>query len=193
VILTVVMAHQRKLIRQAVVALLTSANTDAGTRVKSTRVDPHKRTQLPAIGVYTLDETTDSQSAGFAPIELTRHLQLEITAWVEHSDEVPLDDSMDDIAEQIENAMASDYYLSGTVADQMLESTMMQVVEDDGRSDPLIGIVVLTYAITYRTYPLEVGAEPSDAFVTVDVKQPLVGGVPTTVPAEDKFTVQEAP
>lgn len=187
------MAHQRKLIRHAVVALLLSANTAAGARVNSTRVDPHKRSQLPAISVYTLSESTDSDSAQTAPIELTRNLKLEITAWVAHSDELPLDDALDDLAEQIEAAMASDYYLSSTIAEQMLEGSVIEVAEPDGRSDPLVGIMVLTYAITYRTRPLEAGATPTPTFDTVDAKYPLVGGVPTTVPAEDTFIVQEAP
>lgn len=174
-------------------ALLANAGTAAGARVTGTRVDPHKRSQLPAISVYTLSEETDEDSATRVPLELTRHLKLEIAGWVAHSDEVPSADAMDDLAEQIEVAMAADYYIGGTVADQMLEATVMQVVEDDGRSDPLIGIVVLTYAITYRTSPLEAGGTPTDDFVTADAKQRLVGGVPTTVPAEDTFIVQEAP
>jgi hypothetical protein len=186
------MAHQRKLIRHAVVTLLTNA-TSAGARVQGTRVEPHKKSQLPAISVYTLNEETDEESAMTAPIELCRHLKLEITGWVAHSDAVPVDDAMDDLAEQIEAAMAADYYLDSTIVDQTLEATEMQVVEDDGRSDPLVGIVTLTYAITYRTYPLEAGSTPADDFATVDAKQQLVGGVPTTVPAEDTFTVQETP
>ena len=187
------MAHPRKLIRQTVTALLANAGTVAGARVRSTRVDPHKRSQLPAISVYTLGETTEGDSAQTAPIELTRNLKLEIAAWVAHSDELSVDDAMDDVAEEIEAAMASDYYLVDTVAAQMLESCAMQLVEEDGRSDPLVGIVILTYAITYRTYPLEAGATPTPDFVTVDATQTLVGGVTDTVPAEDTFTVLEAP
>lgn len=273
-ILTTWMAHQRKLIRRAAVALLVSAGTAAGARVKSTRVEAHKPGQLPAISVYALSEDTDPTSADTAPIELTRHLKLEIAGWVVGTDALPVDDAMDDLAEQIEAAMAADYYITqaltvtavnhvtgrltipahglvtgsgpvtvvatgagvvpagirpsselfaivvdantiklatssanalagtaltfttdgtlpvqlriGTVADQLLASTEMQVVEDDGRSDPLVGIVTLTYAITYRTSPAAgVGL---DAFVTVDVKQKLVGGVADTLIAEDTFT-----
>ncbi len=189
-ILTTGMAHQRKLIRQAVVALLTNA-TPAGARVQGTRIEPHKKSQLPAISVYTLSEETDKSSAETAPLELTRELKLEVTGWVAHSDALPVDDAMDDLAEQIEQIMASDYYLGDTVAAQMLESTEMQVLEDDGRSDPLIGIITLTYGITYRTAPLESGGDVRN-FVTVDAQQKIVGGVADTAIAEDTFVV-EAP
>ena len=179
------MAHQRKLIRHAVVALLVSANTAAGARVKGTRIEPNKKSQLPAISVYTLSETSDDKDT--APIELTRELKLEITGWVSHSDALPVDDAMDDLAEQIEAAMAADYYITNTVAAQMLEATEMQVLEDDGRSDPLVGIVVLTYSITYRT---DQGETAVDDLVTVVATEDLVGGVSDTVPASDQF--QEA-
>lgn len=273
------MAHQRKLIRQAVVALLAGAGTAAGARVKGTRVEPNKAALLPAISVYTLSESTTSDSDMTAPIELTRELKLEVAGWVAHTDAHPVDDAMDDLAEQIEAAMASNYYLTlasaitaidhttgnitlpahglstagsqiaiatgaggvipaglsplaehwaivvdantiqladsiahalagiavaftgngtlplnilvGTVVDQMLTDTVMQVLEDDGKSDPLLGIVALTYSITYRTNPATAGGLGD--FVTADVKQELVGGVADTTIAEDTFTVEESP
>jgi hypothetical protein len=94
---------------------------------------------------------------------------------------------MDDVAEQIEAVMDADTYLRSTVADSILMSCKMQVVEDDGRSDPLIGILVMTYLVTYRT---DVGATADDDFVTVDAQHQVVGSVPSTVPAEDTFTLE---
>lgn len=179
------MAHQRKLIRHAVVALLNNV-TAAGPRVKATRVEPHKKSELPAIAVYTLHDPVDEGLSGqTAPREITSDLQLEVTAWVAHRDELPADDAMDDIAEQIEAAMDGDRYLGGTAAESILVDTVMQVVADDGRSDPLVGIVTLTYAVTYRRKP----ATPAnlDAFVTANVTHKLVGGVADTAPAIDKF------
>ncbi len=185
------MAHPRKLIRHALVALLTNA-TAAGARVQGTRVEPHKKSQLPAISVYTLREPVDQDaSANTAPRELTRDVKVEITGWVAHSDALPVDDAMDDLAEQIEAVMDADPYLGGTAGESVLESTEMQVVEDDGRSDPLVGIVTLTYSVTYRTSP----AAPAnlDDFITVDATHKIAGGVADTVPAIDQFTVQETP
>lgn len=184
------MAHPRKLIRQAVVALLTNAATAAGVRVQGTRVEPHKKSQLPAISVYTLSEAVDPTSAETAPRELTRAVKVEITGWVAHSDALPVDDAMDDLAGQIEAAMDTDRYLSGAAGDSVLEGTEMQVVEEDGRSDPLVGIVTLTYGVTYRTSPTNAEAFPSDAFVTVGATTRIAGGVSDTVAAIDQF--QEA-
>lgn len=276
-ILTALMAHPRTLIRNAVVAMLIAANTDAGVRVTATRVEPNKKTQLPAVSVYTLSESIDvEESNDHAPRELERHLQLEIAAWVADSDALPVDVAMDEIAEQIEAAMDANWYLpafmtitavdtstgnltvanhgletgagpvgvasSGlvpggvtgqfqysaivvdantlqlatsldnaiagvpiaitsagtgtlqlqlsTAADSILASTAMQVLEEDGRSDPLVGIVTLTFDVTYRTDSGNTGALVS--FITVDAKYPPTIATPTTPVTEDTFTVQES-
>lgn len=193
------MAHQRKLIRHAVVALLASAGTAAGDRVSATRVEPHKRSQLPAISVYTLRDVVDREaSERTAPRELTREAKVEITGWVAHSDAVPVDDAMDDLAEQIEAAMGANINLEDAngehpqAADSILEETVMQVLEEDG-NDPIIGVVTLTYAVKFRTSP---AAPVLDDFRTAEVTHQLEGGVEGvggTVPAVDEITVQEAP
>jgi len=278
VILTALMAHQRKLIRKAVAAMLIAANTAAAARVSSTRVDPIAGvTELPTLSVYSLSEEVDKElSDDSAPRELTRMLKLEIAGWVQHRDSYSADDAMDDLAEQVEAVMdvnwlvpaalaisavdhttgqftiaahglatgdrllgvsvvgggvlpagfalggrepyaivvdpntiklasSSAAALAGTalaftdngtlplqllvarVADSILESTVMEVAEDDGKSDPLVGIVLLTYSVTYRTSPAEV--DYGD-FNTVDAKYPPTDGVADTVPLEDTFNVQ---
>lgn len=190
------MAHPRKLIRQAVVALLGNA-TDAGDRVQGTRVEPNEARELPALSVYTLNEPVDEDSADTAPRELTRKLQLEVAGWVAHKDSYPADDAMDDLAEQIEARMDSDRWLggpgTGLLADSILTGTVMEVVDVDGRSDPTCGIVVLTYTMTYRTDPLPASAYPNDDFRRVDTKTTPVGSTVDTPIVEDTFTVQETP
>lgn len=189
-ILTAGMAHPRMLIRQAVVALLIAANTAAAARVVATRVDDNRPGQLPSISVYTLrDEVDEDRSNETSPPELTRLLQLEITGWVEHTDQVHADDAMDNLAEQIEAAMdEAGPFLSGTAVDAMLANTTMQVVEFG--SDPLVGVVVLTYLVTYRTTPTP-PATPDD-FLVADVTTEVPNGIDDdTVPAEDEFNVQE--
>lgn len=182
------MAHQRKLVRQAVVALLTNA-TSAGARVFDTRRAPHKRSLLPAIVVYTLREP-DVVESGEAPRELERVVRAEIAGYVADTEAVPLGDAMDDLAEQIEAVMDANRYLGGAAAESVLESTEMMVPTEDDRSDPPVGIVVLTYAVTYRTEPT-VG--PLDDFITVHTDHEVVSAVTDTPPASDRFTVQEVP
>lgn len=144
------MAHPRKLIRQAVAALLVSADTAAGDRVTATRVEPHRSTELPAISVYTLTEVIDREaSIATAPRELSRVLTLQIRGWVSHSDNDPVDDRMDDLAEEIEAAMDLDRYISDSATDAILVNTETEILEGVGANDPLIGMVTLTYSVSY--------------------------------------------
>lgn len=181
------MAHPRKLIRHAVVALLTGA-TAAGVRVKATRAQPNRKSQLPAIGVYTLREPVED-TGDSAPRELTRMVKVAIECWVEDTALIPFDDAMDDIAEEVEAALDADRYLGGAAGNSVLESTDLSF--DDG-ADPLLGIVTLTYSVTYYTTPA-VGT--LDDFLRAKATHQLVDGIPgDTIPAEDgPFVVQEAP
>lgn len=181
------MAHQRKIIRHAVRDLLISAATAAGSRVQGTRVDPNKKSQLPAIGVYTLNDPVNEDTSSDG--EDTHELEVEIAGWVAHTDAVPADDAMDDLAEQIEAAMKSDPFLGGAVGGKgvRLLGTVMEVVEINGRSDPQVGIVVLTYAVPYFT-ALDTG-EPVDDFLSVDATHQIVGANDGNA-AEDTFLVR---
>lgn len=185
------MAHQRKQIRDAVVARLANA-TGAGTRVSATRVDPHKRGELPALSVYTPSEQVDPDGALTAPRELTRDLQLEIVGWVAHSDALPADDAMDALALEIEAALDSDSYppLGGLAGDLILTGTTMDVLGEE-RSDVLVGVLKLTYSVTYRTFVDTSVA--TDDLLRVGATTQVIGGVADTAPITDLVTVQETP
>jgi hypothetical protein len=142
--------HQRKLIRDATVALLANAGTAAGARVTPTRVDAHKKNELPALSVYTLSEQTDADDGSTAPRELWRTLKLEIAGWVAHSAALPADDALDALAEQIEAVMEEGRYLGGTASDSILVSTEVSILSD---GDPLLGVITLTYEVSYFTSP----------------------------------------
>ena len=183
------MAHPRKLIRHAVVAQLTNA-TAAGDRVQPTRVEPHRKRNLPAISVYTMHEPVDDASSKTSPRELTREPRVEIAAWVVHSEALPVDDAMDDLAEQIEAAMDADRFIGGAAGGSVLEETVMQVVDEDenGRPiDPILGIVTLTYAVTYRTTP---ATGPLDEFRRANVTT-QIPGVGADNAVHDQFDLQQ--
>ncbi len=180
------MAHPRKLIRHAVVALLVGANTAAGARVQPTRVEPHEEADLPALGVYTLTDPVDDDAS--TQTEEAHEVELEIIGWVAHSDQVSADDAMDDLAEQVEKAMKSDPYLGGNASEVRFRGTVMQVVEDDGRTDPTVGIVVLRYDVKYRSSL--VAANPTDNFNRVNATTRIVGADEDNT-AHDNFVVQE--
>jgi hypothetical protein len=267
-------AHPRELIRKAVVAILVAANTAAASRVRATRIEPNKKSQLPALAVYTMSEEVNKDNELFEPRELERMLKLEIVGWVAHADSNPADEQMDALAAQVEAAMDANRYLSiafnitavnattnqftivghglatgdapaavassggyaaipggiepgasyhvivddantirlalsiadafdgtaidittagsgslqllvSTASESILESTELDLIDQDGKSDPLIGVVTLVYSVTYRSL---VAAPTLGDFSRFDAKYPLVGGVADTVPAEDLIT-----
>lgn len=147
-ILTAVMAHPRELIRQAVVALLIAANTAAGARVYGTRFDPHKKGALPGLSVYVQNDPADDEAS--SEMEEAHELQLEIAGWVAHTDAVPVDQAINALADQVELAMRADPYIGGLASDVVHRGTVSQVVEEDGRSDPVVGVVLLTYSVKYH-------------------------------------------
>lgn len=183
--------HQRKVIRDVVVGLLLG-RTAAELRVLASRVVPYRKNELPAISVYTLDETVDGDSASTAPRELTRDLKLEIAGWVAHIPDGPLvDDAMDALALEIETAMDADPFLAGAVGDSILEGTTMAI---RGEGDALMGIVTLTYAVTYRTLAPEPPALDSlDDFLTADTLYRPPGTPTDGEVAHDTILVQETP
>jgi hypothetical protein len=178
--------HQRAVIRHAVRDLLIAAATVAGSRVFATRAIPLRENQLPAICIYTLTETVDAQESITAPRVLTRDLSVVIEGWAAPGDNV--DDSMDALALEIENAMHADPYLGDVVADSMLDDTTMEVLEEGAR---IMGLVTLTYAATYRTFAPEPDAGLDD-FNTAGVTHNLAGEQDAEDTASDEFTVQES-
>lgn len=142
--------HERKAIRDAVIAQLTGAPgtwaTAAGPRVTSSRMAPQRLAELPAVSVYTGEEAIDPKSAGTAPRELTRRLVLVVEGWVKASD--PIDDVLDALALELETAMDADQFLGNTCGFSILDSTSMGIKVDGDRP---LGCVHLEYAVTYRS------------------------------------------
>jgi hypothetical protein len=159
--------HQRQVIRQAVISQLLG-KTAAGARVTSTKVERHKKGELPAISVYTLSESVD---AGARPRELSRELAVEVAAWAEHSETYPIDNQLDDLAKQIEAAIDADPYLGdacGLYGAKLADTEV--TIRDEG--DPLIGIIALTYTVPYVTSP---DAPVLDDFNTANATTQIVG------------------
>lgn len=85
--------------------------------------------------------------------------------------------------------MLTDPYLGKKAGEVRLVGTTMEIREDDGRSSPLIGIVVLTYAVTYRVDL--VAAPPADLFLRIGATHRIVGAG-DDIAAQDHFVVQES-
>lgn len=180
------MAHQRQVIRAAVLALLLNA-TAAEARVHATRVLPYQASQvLPVIAIYTPDEDVDDDSWSTAPLELTRNLSLIIEGWVSPGENA--DNAMDDLAKEIEDAMDSDLYLGGAIAKRKLVKTETEVLEE---SDRQLGWFAMTYEVTYRTLAPEPPADGEmDDFNTAGTAYNQGGEQAPADEASDEITVQ---
>ena len=192
------MPHQRLVIRHAVRDRLLGA-TAAEDRVFTTRLVPYRRTKLPAIAVYTRAEPVDPESRNTAPRELTRNLQLVIEVAVAEGSSVrgvpvavdQLDDALDGLAVEVERVMDADPWLGGAAGDSLLTSTDVDVIVDvDGRAlEQPIGLVTLTYAITYRTQAPDPADVPLDDFKRATIRHDLSGIVSPKNVAEDDITL----
>jgi len=172
------MAHERQLLREEIVAQLKGPLNDrtaAGSRVTKSRQEPLTTDQLPAISVYSADETIHESSASTAPRELKRMTRVVIVGWVVASSAV--DDALDALALQIETAMDIDHTLDRNASDSILEQTSFEQVLGGERP---IGSVALVYSCSFYTQKRV--ALPTDLFATAGVTTNLGG---TQAPADD--------
>ena len=138
------MAHIRKTIREHVVTTITSLST-TGSNVYETRYFPLQTGNLPALIVYTLDETVEDYTIGQNTRTQFRALNLIIEAHCRGT--ANIDDTLDTIAEEVEEAMVTDITRGGNAKDTKLVSTE---VEFDTASQKT-GLMRLTYLISYST------------------------------------------
>lgn len=154
--------HPRQVIRHAVVSQLVG-KTGAGSRVYPDRRIPFQRVELPALAVYVPTESVEIQSRATAPRELDRRAQVVVEAAVQQAENV--DDALDALALQVEDALHADWTLGGVASDLLLTSTETDVV-DTGKQ--LIGVARLEFEVRY--YSAAVPAATLDDFKTADVR-----------------------
>ena len=138
------MAHIRKTIREHVVTTVTSLST-TGSNVYETRYFPLQTGNLPALIVYTLDESIEDYTLGRNTRTQQRSLNLIIEAHCRGT--ANIDDTLDTIAEEVEEAMVADVTRGGNAKDTKLVSTE---IEFDTASQKT-GLMRLTYLIHYNT------------------------------------------
>ena len=138
------MAHIRKAIREHVVTTVTSLST-TGSNVYETRYFPLQTGNLPALIVYTLDETVEDYTLGQNTRTQFRALNLIIEAHCRGT--ANIDDTLDTIAEEVEEAMVTDISRGGNAKDTKLVSTEV----DFDTASQKTGLMRLTYLISYNT------------------------------------------
>jgi uncharacterized protein YkuJ len=138
------MAHVRKQIRDRIATLVTGLAT-TGSNVYKMRRYALDQDKLPAVVVYTNDETSNLQVMG--TINLDRVLSVSVQAFVSGAS-TSVFDTLDTIAVEIEEAIAADFTLNGLAKRCHLTGTSVDI---NPEAEKAIGEVTLTYEVQYRT------------------------------------------
>ena len=137
------MAHIRKTIRENIGTALTGLST-TGTSVFESRTFPLNFSALPALLIYTKDEEGTEFSLK-TPRTQFRQLQVIIEAHIKGTSNI--DDTIDTIAEEVEEAMVTDVSRGGHAKDTRLVSTEIEFEEATSK----VGLAIFTYVIEYAT------------------------------------------
>ncbi len=139
------MAHPREHIRKQAVAVLMGA-TNAGASVYASRVAPlisnGWQSELPAIIVYTMDETGEIFNQ--SPREYWRRVELVVEIHAEGNE--ALDDTLDTLARQVERLLLMDDTLGDTVNDLQYVRSRMVLLD---QSEHLTGACRLIFEAEY--------------------------------------------
>ena len=112
------MAHIRKSIRDNITTALTGLTT-TGSNVYQTRFYPLAEAKLPALTVYTKSEATEYGTIN-PPRTQMRTLEVTVEAYVSGNSGV--DDTLDTIAVEVEEALAADVTRGGNAKDTLITS-----------------------------------------------------------------------
>lgn len=142
--------HMRTQIRDALVAALREGGVSGnswGSRVFASRRYPLARTDLPAILVYTLEESSGRDTA--------RNLQRQLSVAVEAVTEAngTLDAELDELCRQAEASISVDPTLGGLVYDIELRGTQIALHPGGADRKPEFetGGAAMAFLATYRT------------------------------------------
>jgi len=145
------MAHVRKSIRDNVTTTLTGLTT-TGSRVFQTRLFPLATAKLPGLCIYTRSETTEYATVG-RPRTQIRELEVLVEAYVKGT--ASLDNTLDTIAVEIEEALYTDVTRGGYAKDTQITSFE---VDYDGEGDQSVGVARFTISVTYVTVENDIEA-----------------------------------
>tara|TARA_R110001632_G_scaffold9645_2_gene36793 strand:- start:3167 stop:3610 length:444 start_codon:yes stop_codon:yes gene_type:complete len=136
------MAHLRKQLRDRAVADLTGLAT-TGSKIYASRVYPLTTANLPGLCVYTREESVEVTTIN-SPRTLIRELALIVEGYAAST--TVLDDTLDQIALEVEKALAADITLNNLAKTIKLQSVDAEY-SDEGEQP--VGIIRLTYAVEY--------------------------------------------
>jgi hypothetical protein len=136
--------HIRQQLREDAETTVTGLTT-TGTNVFSGRSYPLEESKLPCLLVFTKSETSEYISLT-SPRRKERTVDLVIMGVAKAAS--GLDDTLDLISKEVEEAIEADVTLGGTAKD--LELVTTEIALEDGGSQPL-GTIELTFQVIYNT------------------------------------------
>lgn len=138
------MAHARQTIREQVATTLTGLTT-TGSNVFQSRVYPLQDSNLPALLIYTKEESSEIITMG-GTRALDRELTLAVELYVKSN--ANSDDTIDTIADEIESAIGADTTLNNKAKDVFLISTDINYV---GEGENPVAVATLNFLVNYCT------------------------------------------
>lgn len=143
------MAHVRKQIRDAIV-IATTGLTTTGSNVFRSRIYPLEQTKLPGLCIFTRSEAVEFDTLTMAR-SINRVLDVMIEAYV--SATANYDNTLDQIAVEVEEALAANVTLGGLAKD-----TQVTAFEADfsGDGEQPVAIGRFTVTVQYRTSETDV-------------------------------------
>ena len=134
--------HIRQQIRERAGTVLTGLTT-TGSNVFETRIYPLENTNLPALVIYTKNETSEPIVISTNRL-MSRELELIVEVYVKQTSN--FDDQVDKICKEVEVAISSDTTLNGLAKDCFLQSTE---IEYNTEGEQPLSYAVLTFLTNY--------------------------------------------
>ena len=136
------MSHVRKQIRDVAITNLTNL-TITGTNVFKSRVYPLQDEELPGLCVYTAAETNDDETGKFDIFD-NRELIIQVDAYDKLI--AGIEDSLDDIAAEVETAIMADPKFSGLAK---FTDYLGFTSENSVDGEQPVGKMSVTFRVTY--------------------------------------------
>ena len=134
--------HIRQQIRERAGTVLTGLTT-TGSNVFETRIYPLENTNLPALVIYTKNETSEPIVISTNRL-MSRELELIVEVYVKQTSN--FDDQVDKICKEVEVAISADTTLNGLAKDCFLQSTE---IEYNTEGEQPLSYAVLTFLTIY--------------------------------------------
>lgn len=138
------MAHVRKQIRDAIITALTGLTT-TGSNVFRSRIYPLESNKLPGLCVFSKSEATTFDTLTISR-SINRVLEIGVEAYVKATSDY--DNTLDTIAVEVEEAIASDVTLGSLAKDTQVTSFE---ADFSGEGEQPVAIGRFTVEVIYRT------------------------------------------